>query len=200
MSNWYLNWVEGQGSPRERYVQKLLSNLPAKPNILELGCGAGTPVLRMLLDHGASVVGNDISSKQIELAKTRCPEAELIAGDMAGLSFADEKFDGVAAFYALFHLPREEYKTFLGKIHAWMKPGGYFVFNLATVDQEDIHGEFFGHGMYWSSYGQDENLKILREAGFEVLEKEVLEAGDGNLKEGDPDYGVKFMWILAKKV
>lgn len=199
IADWYLQWAESQQSPRERYTDKVLKNAPKSPHVLEIGCGAGVPITRMLLDRGARVVANDISTKQIEMAKVRCPEATLIAGDMAALGFEPASFDGVVSFYAVFHLPRAEQKNLLAKIHTWLKPGGMFALNLATVDEEEIHGEMMGHGMFWSSFDVEGNKAMMTEAGFEVVEVEVLEAGDGKLGEDDPDYGVKFMWIAAKK-
>jgi ubiquinone/menaquinone biosynthesis C-methylase UbiE len=199
IAEWYLRWVEGQSSPRERYTNKVLENAPASPFVLELGCGPGVPITRMLLDRGAQVVANDISAKQISMAKVRCPEATLISGDMAALSFEPASFDGVISFFTIFHLPRAEQKGMLSNIYSWLKPGGMFVFNLATVDEEEIHGEFLGHGMFWSSYGVEDNKAMVRDIGFEVVEAEVLEAGDGQLEESDPDYGVKFMWVVARK-
>lgn len=199
VAEWYLRWVESQHSPREKFTNKLLENAPASPRMLELGCGSGVPITRMLLDRGAEVVANDISTKQLDMAKTRCPQATLIPGDMAALSFEPASFDGVVSFYTIFHLPRAEQKGMLANIHSWLKPGGMFVFNLATVDEEEIHGEFLGHGMFWSSYAVEDSKAMVREVGLEVLEAEVLEAGDGQLEESDADYGVKFLWVVASK-
>lgn len=201
IADWYLQWVEGQQSPRERYTERVLKAAPAEPRILELGCGAGIPITRMLLDRGADVVANDISSKQISMAKTRCPgsRAEFIAGDMTALSFKTASFDGAVSFYAVFHLPRVEQKGMLSKIYEWLRPGALFAFNLATMDEEEIHGEFLGHGMFWSSFAVEDSKAMVQEVGFELLDAEVLEAGDGTLDESDPDFGVKFLWIVAKK-
>jgi len=199
IAEWYLHWVEGQRSPRERYTNKVLENAPPSPCVLELGCGPGVPITRMLLDRGAQVVANDISTKQISMAKVRCPQAKFVSGDMAALSFEPASFDGVISFFTIFHLPRAEQKGMLSKIYSWLKPGGMFVFNLATVDEEEIHGEFLGHGMFWSSYGVEDSKAMVRDVGLEVVEAEVLEAGDGQLEESDPDYGVKFMWVAARK-
>ncbi|KAK3301202.1 methyltransferase [Chaetomium fimeti] len=199
MSEWYLQWVEGHKSPRERYTKKLLEELQPSPSILDLGCGPGVPVLQLLLDQGAQVVANDISTKQIEIAKARFPDAQLLAGDMTALTFEPETFDGAVSFYTLFHLPRSKLKDMLTKIHGWLKPKGVFVFNLATVDEEEIHGEFLGYGMFWSSYDIDGNQALLREIGFDLLQVEVLQAGDGQLEEGDPDFGAEFMWVVARK-
>lgn len=200
MADDYLSWVESQDSPRTRYTEKVLANTTSNtPSILELGCGAGRPITRMLLDHGARVTANDISEKQVNLAKAACPEATIIAGDMLALHFDPSSFDGIVGFFSVFHLPRDQQKDMLTKVLNWLKPGGLLAFNLGTSDQEEIRGNFLGHDMYWSSYGVEYNLKMIKEIGFQVVEHEILEAGDGKLDESDPDYGVKFLWIVARK-
>ncbi|KAK1574267.1 methyltransferase [Colletotrichum navitas] len=199
ISEWYLQWVRSQKSPRERYTKRLLAELQPSPAILELGCGPGVPIMKMLLDHGARVVANDISTKQIELAKARFPNATLVAGDMTALTFEPGSFDGVVSFYTLFHLPRSKLRAMLKKIHCSLKPGGVFVCNLATINEEEIHGEFLGYGMFWSSYDVDENQALLREVGFDLLQVEILQAGDGKLEEDDPDFDAEFMWVVARK-
>ena len=153
----------------------------------------------MLLERGASVIGNDISTKQIQMAQARCPEATFMSGDMAKLEFEPSTFDGITCFYAIFHLPREEQKTMLQKILSWLKPGGMLVFNTATIDSEEIHGEMMGHGMFWSSFDVKGNKAMVSDAGFVDIDAEVIEAGEGKLEEDDPDYGVTFLWISAKK-
>jgi ubiquinone/menaquinone biosynthesis C-methylase UbiE len=199
IAQWYLEWVSSDKSPRERYTKKLLDKLPPSPHVLELGCGPGVPILKMLLDHGAQVTANDISAQQIEMAQARCPRAEFVAGNMGTLTFEAESFHGALSFYTLFHLPRAQLKDMLAKIYAWLKPGGLFVFNLAVIDEEEIHGEMMGYGMFWSSYGVLENREILEQVGFELLEVEEVKAGDGNLEEDDPDYDSEFLWVMARK-
>jgi SAM-dependent methyltransferase len=200
IAEWYLSWVDGQQSPRERYASKVLQNAssllpsPAQPpRILELGCGPGIPITRMLLDHGAQVVANDISSRQLDLARARCPQATFVLGDMmTALTFEPASLDGVVSFFTIFHLPRAEQRGMFARIHAWLKPGGMFVFNLATdVDEEEIYGEMLGHGMFWSSYGVGESMAMVEDVGLVVVEAEVLES--------EPDGGVKFMWVAARK-
>ncbi len=58
VADWHLRWVDGQSTPRERYGSKVLQNAsaaPPPPHILELGCGPGVPITRMLLEQGARV-------------------------------------------------------------------------------------------------------------------------------------------------
>jgi ubiquinone/menaquinone biosynthesis C-methylase UbiE len=199
VADWYLSWVSNEKSPREQYTDKLLSDAPPSPHILELGCGPGVPITRRLLDRGAHVVANDISSCQLEMARERCPEATFLPGDMAGLKFEANSFDGVICFYTIFHLPRAEQKDMLASILSWLKPGGMFVCNFATVDEEEIHGEMLGHGMFWSSFAAEDSKEMVKDVGFQLVGDEEVEAGDGKLEEGDADYGVKFLWLAAKK-
>lgn len=153
----------------------------------------------MLLDRGAEVVANDISSKQLSMAKEQCPQAKFVPGDMTTLFFEPASFDGVICFYTMFHLPRSQQKDMISNIHTWLKPGACLVCNLATIDEEEIYGEMMGHGMFWSSYGVEENEAMVMDAGFETVAVELREAGDGQLEEDDADYGSKFMWIAARK-
>jgi len=199
IAQWYLEWVKSDKSPRERYVKKVLERLPPSPCILELGCGPGIPVLDMLLEYRARVTANDISAKQIEMAKARFPRVKFIAGNMTTLTFEAESFHGVLSFYTLFHLPRSQLKDMLVKIYSWLKPGGLFALNLAGVDEDEIYGEMMGYGMFWSSYGMHENRKTLEQVGFELLEVEKVKAGDGNLNEDEPDYDSEFVWVMARK-
>jgi ubiquinone/menaquinone biosynthesis C-methylase UbiE len=195
LAAWYLDWVSKQTSPRERYARKVLENAPtaSTPYILELGCGPGVPITRMLLDEGARVLANDISTKQIAMAKARChsPQATFIAGDMAGLSVDAQSVDGVVCFFTLFHLPRAEQKPMLSRIFSWLRPGGLLVCNFATFDEDEIYGEMMGHGIFWSGFDADGNQAMLTEAGFEIESEEVLES--------DADGGNEFQWIAAKK-
>lgn len=197
LAQWYLDWVSDQASPRERFAQKILDNIPTSstttPYILELGCGPGVPITRMLLDQGARVVANDISTKQIALAKTLCrsPQATFVAGDMAALTIQAGSLDGVVCFFTLFHLPRDEQGPMLRRMYSWLKPDGLLVLNYATVDEEEIYGEMMGHGIFWSGYDAERNRTSLQEVGFVVEDEEVIKS--------DADGGMEFQWIAARK-
>lgn len=197
----YLDWTSNWPSPRERYTDKLLSLIGPSPTVLELGCGFGLPVTKRLVDAGAQVTANDISARQIELAQERCPHGtDFVVGDMTGLNFAENSFDGVAAFFSLFHLPREEQKGMLSKIRTWLKDGkGYLTCSVGTSDEEERRRDFLGAEMVWSNRTVDGWKALVEQVGLKVVEAEVIDATDAR-DPNDPDYGVKFLWIVAKKV
>jgi SAM-dependent methyltransferase len=200
LAPWYLTWVttNPHPSPRERYTHHLLSTTPkpssSPPYILELGCGPGLPITSLLLRAGAHVLANDLSPAQIALAKTHngnFPLATFVAGDMTKLSIPAGSLDGVVCFFTIFHLPRAEQRPMLERIHSWLKPGGGFVCNFATFDEEAIYGEMMGRGIFWSGFGMLENRGMVEGVGFVVEREEVVKS--------EADGGNEFQWFVARK-
>ena len=187
--------------------------------MLELGCGAGVPVTQMLnrSEKVAEVVANDISERQIELARERVAHEEqgkkisFVQGDMLSLNLEKGNFDGVLAFFSLFHLARHEQPKMLGRIYECLKPGALLVCNFGTEERDIVNEDFFGEKMWWSGWGIEGSLEMLRSVpggGFEVLESEVLDGFDAGeeVEQGkeeedakDPDFGVEFLWVVARK-
>ena len=62
------------------------SALPAGSPVLDIGCGAGVPVAKFLVDSGFDVTGIDVSSTMLSLARSHVPEAEFLKMDMRPLS------------------------------------------------------------------------------------------------------------------
>jgi ubiquinone/menaquinone biosynthesis C-methylase UbiE len=94
----------GREWPRMRWLDEVLSRLPDRSEVLDVGCGNGLPATRAIAERHR-VTGVDISSKQIELARHNVPEARLIHGDAASVEFPAASFDAIVAFYVLEHLP-----------------------------------------------------------------------------------------------
>ena len=64
----YLERTLSKPSPRMQWLEKLLRHLKPTARVVELGCGAGLPVTKLLTEKVAEVIGNDISSEQVKLA------------------------------------------------------------------------------------------------------------------------------------
>ena len=96
---------------RLHYLNTLLEHLPKDgqqtASVLELGCGAGVPATKHLLQVEKpvmSVTGNDLSTAQLDLARKNLAGYEdrltLVEGDMLGLAFPAGTFDAVTGFYS----------------------------------------------------------------------------------------------------
>ncbi|KAL8393742.1 hypothetical protein RB595_003473 [Gaeumannomyces hyphopodioides] len=200
----YNTWTKDHSHLRLEFVDKLLGvlEIPSSTadaiSILELGAGAGIPATARLLASSSKVrvTANDISSAQVSLGRANlAAEAGRVAweeGDMCALSFEPGSFDAALALFSVDHLPRAEQAEMLGRLHGWLRPGGYLLANFVAEPMEGLVMEKWLHEkgwMYWSGFGAEGSLDKLREAGFEVVESEVRK------KNGD----AAFLWVVARK-
>jgi cyclopropane fatty-acyl-phospholipid synthase-like methyltransferase len=177
--------------PRRTYLNRLVELLPEGSRVLELGCGAGVPATVELARH-FDVTGVDLSSEQLSRARENVPNARFIHADMATVELADS-FDGVAAFYSLTHLPRDEVPSLFLRIRAWLRPGGILVASLAARETEKwFEPDWLGTPMFFSGYDAETNLRLLADAGFEIQETELVRQDEGELGEAT------FCWVAAK--
>ena len=188
----YLEWGGTiEGDPRHALLARFAGDLEAGARVLELGCGAGVPSTKELALR-FRVVGVDISTRQVELARRNVPDAEFIQADVAEVEFPDASFDGVAALYAISHVPREQHAQLFANVFRWLAPGGLFLATLGAVDSPDWIGPWLEEEMFFSSYGAEANRRMLRTTGFELLLDDVLVTPE---PEGD----VNFLWVIARK-
>ena len=165
----------------------LAERLGQTARILDIGCGAGLPVTAALARMG-SVVGVDISSAQIELARANVPSARLIQGDIMAQAYAAASFDAVVAFYALFHLPRAEHAELIARVTRWTAPGGYLLATLpGSADSACIESDFFGVTMYWSHYDASWYCDRLEHLGWRILHLGELGHGFKNHLDIQPE-------------
>ena len=172
-----LRYSEARKADPSPELELLLEELAPGAQVLDIGCGSGVPVSAAIA-RVANVTGVDISPAQVERARERVPEARFVCADIMETSFEDGSFDAVVAFYALFHLPRDEHRPLLERIRRWLRPGGHL---LATVANSDHAGytepDFFGATMYWSHFRADWYERTLVELGFELLRTGIVGHG-----------------------
>ncbi|MEZ4634139.1 MAG: class I SAM-dependent methyltransferase [Caldilineaceae bacterium] len=75
------------------------------------------------------MTGVDISDKQIELAQRNVARAVFVREDMMDLSFSAERFDAVAAFYSIVHVPPRTSRSCCAT-SAWLRKDGVLVISL----------------------------------------------------------------------
>jgi cyclopropane fatty-acyl-phospholipid synthase-like methyltransferase len=178
------------GDPWERFADELAAGLGDGARVLDLGCGSGAKTKRLAARF--DVVGVDLSEMQLRLARAEVPEAEFLHADFTTLAFADASFDAITAFYSVTHVPREEHATLFGRVERWLRPGGLFLASLGAGGTEDWTGEWLGVEMFFSSHDADTNLRLLEEAGLELVRSEIVTIQE---PEGD----ATFLWALARK-
>src|SRR5207244_2211316 len=98
-----LDQSDPAGIKYAEWIAELLVLLPPAAAVLDLGCGNGIPVSRLLLDAGFAVTGADISPVQIARAQAALPDGRFLCADMTELTFAPETFAAIISFYAIIH-------------------------------------------------------------------------------------------------
>lgn len=127
-------------------VIELLGEVSGK-RVLDVGCGAG-PLSQWLVEHGATVVGFDISSAMLALARERhLPDATFHIADLAEpLAFLpDGAFDVAVASLVMHYL--RDWEAPLSELRRVLVPGGSLI--LSTHHPADdiklsTTGNYFG--------------------------------------------------------
>lgn len=184
----YANAIrEGRGPQTyfRSFLGRVLELVPERGTVLDLGCGAG--LITAELSARASVVAVDRSREQLALARRNAPAAVLVRADMTEVAFAPRSFDAVVVFWTLIHVQRDLHADILGRIHGWLRPGGLLAGTLGRGDNPaDTIPDFFGAPMYWSHFDADTNRRLLRDAGFHLVQADEIE-----------DEGETPLWVIA---
>ena len=117
-------------------------DMPSKADILDIGCGGGYNIRRMLsMCPEGRMIGYDISEESVRKArKVNKGEkrVEIIKGSVADMPFPNGTFDLVTAFETVFFWPDTEKN--IKEVFRIVKPGGMFVvinnYGNAEIDWE----------------------------------------------------------------
>lgn len=147
-------------------VDALLRHLPGPPpqRILDLGCGPGRD-LATFVARGHAPVGLDGAAAFVAMAQASVG-CEVWHQDFLALQLPTERFDGIFANAALFHVPTQELGRVLEALHRTLVTRGVlFCSNPRGPDIERLQGRRFGSYLTletWSCF--------VMAAGFELIE------------------------------
>ncbi|MFJ6210287.1 class I SAM-dependent methyltransferase [Lysinibacillus sp. NPDC092081] len=97
-----------------------------KSTVLDIGFGTGVLTAK-LYDNGHMINGFDFSSKMMEIAKEKMPEANLLEWDLSkGLPAAllHQKYDAIISTYALHHFTDEMKVQYITALLQQLTPAG----------------------------------------------------------------------------
>jgi SAM-dependent methyltransferase len=140
--------------------------------IVDLGCGSGIWAAH-LCNAGYSVLGVDISSAMIELARNKAPDAEFCVG-----SFRTFSIPRCAAITALSDVLCYQFDPDNGQqslIHVFrrafaaLQPGGVFVFDIAEIGLDRSSSPRFCEGKNWMCF-----IRYIYEENRDQLLRHIL--------------------------
>ncbi len=139
--------------------------------VCDLGCGPGH-IARYLQERGAHTFGLDLSLGNLQQARGLNPQLEFLQADMLALPFVRDSLGGIAAFYSIIHLDRQQLPAAFREMRRVLRPGGWLLlaFHLGT---ETLHqDELWGYAVNLDAtlFTLAEVITHLEEAGLRVEE------------------------------
>ena len=185
-----LDWDRDRGRSlfEKPWLDAFLAHLPAKGEVLDLGCGSGEPIARYLIGEGRAVTGIDAAPGLIDLCRRRFPDHDWRVADMRDIDLG-RTFDGVIAWHSLFHLTPPDQRRMFAVLVRHLAPGGMLMFTSGTEEGETV-GEWRGEPLYHGSLSVEEYRTALAAAGFEVVANRI----------GDPETGGATVWLARARV
>ena len=144
--------------------------------ICDMGCGPGQ-IARYLHRQGLDTLGVDLSPRMVAEAQRLNPEIHFHQGDMLCLPDADNSWGGIAAFYCIIHIPREQIVDALREMKRVLKPGGALLVTFHIGAEIKHIDEWWEKpvNLDFALFQPAEMKSWLKEAGYELEETLVRE-------------------------
>lgn len=165
------------------YLNLILSSIPSKGCILDLGCGTGEPIAQFFIEKGFKVTGVDGSPNMIELCKKRFPNERWLVSDMREIHL-NQRFDAILAWHSFFHLDHDSQRQMFKLFESHIKPGGILAFTSGEEEGE-VWSDNGGQLLYHASLSTQEYHHLLKASSFNVLVHKVC----------DPECGEATIWV-----
>ena len=114
-------------------VGKWAQTLQPGSVILDIGCGTGIPVSKVLVDAGMMVYGIDASPTLAETFHENFPRLPIACEAAEESAFFGRQFDGIISVGLMFLLSEEAQIIVINKASAALEPGGKFVFTATYI-------------------------------------------------------------------
>lgn len=162
--------------PFDRKMLELLAE-KSTGTICDMGCGPGQ-VAAYLHHLGAEVCGVDLSPQMVAEASRLYPHISFQQGDMLNLkAIADGAFGGIAAFYAIIHIPRPQVADALRELRRVLRPDGSLLLTFHIGDEIRHLDTWFNQpvNLDFAFFETQEMKDYLLTAGFtlgEIIERD----------------------------
>lgn len=156
-------------------VRNWVRQLQPGATVLDLGCGTGIPLSKVLVEEGMTVYGLDASPAMIETFQGNFPDAPVICEAIEDSLFFGRKFDGIIAWGLVFLLPECKQAELFKRVADAILSGGKLLF---TAPDQPASWEDRMTGQVSVSLGAERYGQLLLSAGFTSIEGFEGEGGN----------------------
>lgn len=174
---------------KEGYAQ-MTALLPEQTqDLLDLGCGTGLELETIFARFPkARVTGIDLTEAMLDALLRKFPgkALSLACGDYFAVDFGKARFDAAVSFETLHHFTHGEKRGLYCRVRSALRPGGVYVeadYMVRTQEEEDalfaardrlLRGTSADEGRFHvdTPCSVENQIRLLREAGFSVVEKD----------------------------
>jgi SAM-dependent methyltransferase len=145
--------------------ERAVAFLDQKRHALDVGCGGSGRIIDLMIRHGFTAEGVDLSVRMIELARQRHPEVTFHHADICEWRLP-RRYDLISAWDSIWHLPLAVQEPVLKKLLAALTHGGVCIFTTGGLDTPGEKTDAaMGQPMYYSVLGIPATLQIIAASG-----------------------------------
>ncbi|CAM3794606.1 bifunctional 2-polyprenyl-6-hydroxyphenol methylase/3-demethylubiquinol 3-O-methyltransferase UbiG [Mucilaginibacter galii] len=157
-------------------VYKWVKTLPPNSTVLDMGCGTGLPITKVLVDAGMDVNAIDASPSLVKSFRKNFPGIPVVCEAVEDSLLFEKEFDAIIAWGLLFLLPEEIQQKIIQKAAKALKLSGKFLF---TAPHEQTAWVDAMTGQSSVSLGAKKYKELLSASGL-IITEEFTDEGENH--------------------
>jgi SAM-dependent methyltransferase len=145
--------------------KRALNYAKTSGDAIDIGCGSSGRIIDLMLEHGFSVEGLDLSVEMLNLARKRHPNVTFHHADICQWEFT-QKYDFISAWDSIWHVPLDQQESVLQKLCEALESDGILIFTSGAVDEPGTSSNpFLGQELYHAVLGIPNLLRLIDKLG-----------------------------------
>lgn len=149
-------------------VRNLAQQLDAGSTVLDVGCGTGIPMTKILIEAGLVVSAVDASPAMVSAFQHNFPGVPIACEAAEESTFFGQYFDAILAWGLIFLMPEDAQIKLIPKLALALKPGGKLLF---TSPAKAIQWRDAMTGQWSRSLGAEKYKHLMSLSGLLLVEE-----------------------------
>ena len=152
-------------------IQRAVNYSDKGGKALDVGCGTGGRIIRLLENSNFSVTGIDVSKSMLSIATENHPEHTFMHQDICTWE-TEDTFNFIVAWDSIFHIPLHMQEPVVSKLCQFLAKDGILIYTFGN-DEGEHTDQWRNDTFYYSSIGIKNNIQLLINSGMTILHLEL---------------------------